>query len=168
MTLFDYFWPVLIFGVLAGAVAGTIQWRRRLVGAKRAAALGAAGLVAMLGALAWNGPLGAGERYIAAVEPPIRQMLVNYELTQVRAELRRAPLRRQIVYSGPADEFQRSELVKMAEAYPGIASATWNLKVRAVPIVAEGFAVALIGLLLGLTIAYLFELRRRNNAEWSW
>lgn len=166
--LFDYFWPALVIGVLVGAIGGTIIWRRQLAGARRKAAHALAGLAAIAGFLLWSGPLGAGERFIAAVEPPIQRMLVHYEMTQVTGKLRRAPLRRQIVYAGPADELQRTELVRMAEEAPGIASATWNLNVRAIPIVVEGAAVALIGLLVGLVIAYLLELRRRDNAEWSW
>lgn len=166
--LFDYFWPSFICGVLAGAVAGTIMWKRHLVGPKRKLAIGAGALTAISCAMIWSGPLGGADRFIAAAEAPIRQMLINYEMTQVSAHLRRAPLRRQIVYSGPADEFQRTELVHMAEGAPGIASATWNLKVRAIPIVVEGAAVALLGLLFGLFLAYLAELHRRNNEGWSW
>lgn len=166
--LLDYFWPVLLIGVVAGIVAGTVQWRRKLVGAKRAGMIGSAAILAIAAYLVWSGPMGAADRFITAVEQPIRQMLVNYEMEQVSAELRRDPLRRQIVYHGPADEFQRTELVFMAEAWPGVASATWNLKVRAIPIVIEGAVVAIVGLLIGLLIAYLIELRRRSNADWSW
>ena len=166
--LLDYFWPALLIGVVAGIIAGTIQWRRRIVGTRRAGLIGTAATLAIAGYLVWSGPLGAADRFITAVEQPIRQMLVNYEMEQVSAELRREPLRRQIVYRGPADDFQRTELVFMAEVWPGVASATWNLKVRAIPIVIEGAAVAIAGLLLGLLIAYLVELRRRTNADWSW
>lgn len=166
--LFDYLWPSVIIGALVGVVGGLAIWRRALLGAARARAFAAAGAGAIAGSLLWSGPLGAADRFIAAVEPPIRQMLVEYEMTKVQAALRRAPLRRQIVYSGPADDLQRSELVRMAEEAPGVASATWNLKVGAIPIVVEGAAASLLGLLIGLTIAYLLDVRRRNNAEWSW
>lgn len=166
--LLDYLWPCLIIGAAVGIAAGLAIWRRRPAGKRRALAFGAAGLAAIAGAMLWSGPLGAADRFITAVEVPIRAMLVHYEMTQVSAGLRRAPLRRQIVYRGPADEVQRTELVRMAEELPGVASATWNLKVRAIPIVAEGGAVALFGMLVGLLIAYLLDVRRRNNAEWRW
>ncbi|MEO6434055.1 MAG: hypothetical protein ABIO29_08795 [Sphingomicrobium sp.] len=168
IPLLDYLWPSLIIGALVGVVAGLILWRRSLVGMQRNLAFGTAGLAAIAGFLLWSGPFGAADRFINAVETPIRQMLVHYEMSQVRAELRHAPLRRQIFYRGPADEVQRTELVRMAEESPGIASATWSPKVRAIPIVVEGAAVALLGLLLGLLIAYLLDVRRRNNAEWRW
>lgn len=166
--LFDYLWPCLIIGAVVGVASGLVIWRRRPAGMQRTLAYGAAALAAFAGAMLWSGPLGAADRFISAVETPIRAMLVHYEMSQVSAGLRRAPLRRQIVYRGPADEVQRTELVRMAEELPGVASATWNLKVRAIPIIVEGGAVALFGLLVGLLIAYLLDVRRRNNAEWRW
>jgi hypothetical protein len=36
------------------------------------------------------------------------------------------------------------------------------------PMIAETFAMSLIGFSIGLLIAYLIELRRRTNAEWRW
>jgi uncharacterized membrane protein len=36
------------------------------------------------------------------------------------------------------------------------------------PLFVEAFAVALVGFLAGLILAYLVELRRRSNAEWRW
>lgn len=166
--LFDYLWPCLVLGVLVGVGAGFPIWRRRFAGRPSALAFLASGIGALAAMLLWSGPLGGADRFIGAVEPPIRQMLVEYEMTQVSAELRRAPLRRQIVYTGPADELQRSELVRMAEEAPGVSSATWNLRVGELPILVEAGAAALFGLLIGLLIAYLLEVRRRNNREWSW
>ena len=37
-----------------------------------------------------------------------------------------------------------------------------------IPMIVEACAMSLIGFMLGLLIAYLVELRRRANAEWSW
>jgi hypothetical protein len=37
-----------------------------------------------------------------------------------------------------------------------------------VPLIAEGAAVAVLGFLLGLLLAYLVELRRRYNAQYNW
>ena len=36
------------------------------------------------------------------------------------------------------------------------------------PLIAEACALSLGGFLIGLTLAYLIELRRRANAEWRW
>jgi hypothetical protein len=35
-------------------------------------------------------------------------------------------------------------------------------------LIAEGMAVSVLGFLFGLLLAYLFELRRRYNAQWNW
>jgi hypothetical protein len=35
-------------------------------------------------------------------------------------------------------------------------------------LILEGTAVAIVGFLLGLVLAYLVELRRRYNAQWNW
>ena len=37
-----------------------------------------------------------------------------------------------------------------------------------IPLIVEACALSLIGFLIGLTLAYLVELRRRANAEWRW
>ena len=37
-----------------------------------------------------------------------------------------------------------------------------------IPVVVEACAMSLGGFLIGLTLAYLVELRRRANAEWRW
>ena len=46
-------------------------------------------------------------------------------MTQVTARLQRDPLTRRLILSGPADDFQRGELVRRMEALPGIGEATW-------------------------------------------
>jgi hypothetical protein len=35
-------------------------------------------------------------------------------------------------------------------------------------LIVEGMAVALLGFLFGLLVAYLVELRRRYNSQWNW
>jgi len=50
---------------------------------------------------------------------------------------------------------------------PGDSSAEWTND-TGVPLIAEGLAVALIGFLFGLALAYLNELRRHHNAQWNW
>jgi hypothetical protein len=36
------------------------------------------------------------------------------------------------------------------------------------PLIVEASVVSLVGFLIGLTLAYLIELRRRANADWRW
>lgn len=36
------------------------------------------------------------------------------------------------------------------------------------PLFVEAFAVALVGFIVGLVLAFLVELRRRSSAEWRW
>jgi hypothetical protein len=77
------------------------------------------------------------------------------------------PLTRRVELSGPADDFQRSELARLMDEIPGVSGATWSSG-RGIPLIAEGLAVTLLGFLLGLLLAYLVELRRRHNAQWNW
>jgi hypothetical protein len=70
--------------------------------------------------------------------------------------------------SGPADDFQSSELVRIIGSIPGVSSARWSSTGGGIPLIVEGAAVSLLGFLLGLLLAYLVELRRRYNAQWNW
>jgi hypothetical protein len=74
----------------------------------------------------WHGPLGAGDRFAAGVDGRARAMLDKYEMAHVQARMARAPLARQVVLSGPADDFQRREIERLVEAQPGVADATWS------------------------------------------
>jgi len=75
----------------------------------------------------WHGPLGAGERLAARAEKIAHKTLIYYELPAVSARVARDPLRRKILLSGPADSFQRSELVRIMGQVPGINDASWEL-----------------------------------------
>jgi hypothetical protein len=96
-----------------------------------------------------------------------REGLDYYEMTQVHASLERAPLTRQLLLSGPADDVQRSELVRLFSQVPGVSTATFG-GTGAVPLVLEAFGVTLGGFLVGAFLAYLLEAHRRYNAQWSW
>ncbi len=74
----------------------------------------------------WHGPLGAGERLATRAEKIARQTLVHYELPTVSARVARDPLTRTMVLSGPADNFQRSELVRIMNQVPGISTVRWD------------------------------------------
>lgn len=86
------------------------------------AGIGAVGFVTWL----WHGPLGAGERFAAAVDGQARAMLDKYEMIHVQARMQQTPLTRKVMLSGPADDFQRSEIERLVEAQPGVADASWS------------------------------------------
>jgi len=126
-------------------------------------------VVLALGAV-WHGPLGTGERLASTIERQSRQVLNDWEMPQVQARVERAPLSRILVLSGPADDFQRSELVRIMNGVPGVAKVRWtDMKPPlALPLFAEAELAALACFGLGLLLSYLLELRRRYRAQWSW
>jgi hypothetical protein len=181
--LWSYFWPVFAAGLLAGAIAGSIAFRLprmrsrdRIAGEpaiirdwrrKRVMALGLGIAVSVAAAALWHGPLGAADRFTSRVERDARATL-DFYLPQVRAGLHHGPLTRQLILTGPANDFQRSELVRTMETLPGVRSATWSASGGGLPLIVEGAAAAGLGFLFGLLFAYLVELRRRYNAQWTW
>ena len=85
------------------------------------------GLAACIGFNAlWHGPLGAGERLASLSEGSARRTLDHYEMTMIQAKLQRGPLARRLVLSGPADDFQRSELVRILDETPGVLEVRWD------------------------------------------
>ncbi len=138
--LWDYFWPIFAAGIIIGAVTGHLTYRRRNAARRdrpegtsepvrdrrrrRAFAGGAA--AALVAAALWSGPLGGGDRLTRKVESSARTALDRLEMTQVRARLERRPLRRRLVLSGPADDFQRAQLVQILDDIPGVAGVRWS------------------------------------------
>jgi hypothetical protein len=161
-----YFWPVFGAGLVIGAVTGSFaysinpraDWIRPLL-------IGIAASVAA--ALLWHYPLGGADRFETRIDRAARAVLVRYEMTQVQAHLHTSPLTPQIVLSGPADDFQRSELVRYMDQLPGVEDTTWGSG-GGIPLIAEAVALCLAAFGLGLLLAYLVALRRRYNAQWSW
>ena len=85
------------------------------------------GLAAVLGFTAlWHGPLGAGERLALRSETIARRTLDYYELPMVQVKMERGPLSRRLILSGPADDFQRAELVRILDAVPGVLEVRWD------------------------------------------
>lgn len=85
------------------------------------------GIVATLGSTAlWHGPLGAGERLALQSENSARRTLDYYELPMIQAQLQRGPLARRLILSGPADDFQRAELVRILDETPGVLEVRWD------------------------------------------
>ena len=74
----------------------------------------------------WHGPLGAGDKLAALSEASARRTLDYYELPMVQAHLQRGPLSRRLILSGPADDFQRAELVRILDETPGVLEVRWD------------------------------------------
>ncbi|QIK96809.1 hypothetical protein G7076_10525 [Sphingomonas sp. HDW15A] len=113
-------------------------------------------------AFLWHGPGGAAERFVTRSDQDVRRMLDFFELPLVEGHMQRDPVARRIIYSGPADEFQRTELVRIGESLPGVGEARWS-RPRSVltyplPLAGEALAMALAAFLLGLTAAYILSL----------
>lgn len=163
-ALWSYFWPALGLGMVSGIIAGSYAYRRR----GRIVPLAAGVVVSILLAALWHGPLRGAERFSAQVEKGVHDTLVYYEMTQVTGHLHHGPLTRRVLLSGPADDFQRSELVRLMNQVPGVESTVWASDGGGTPLIVEGGLVAVLGFLLGLLLAYLVELRRRYNSQWKW
>jgi hypothetical protein len=85
------------------------------------------GIAAVVGSTAlWHGPLGAGERLARQAEANARRTLDYYELPMVQARMQRGPLVRRLILSGPADDFQRAELVRILDETPGLLEVRWD------------------------------------------
>jgi hypothetical protein len=159
----SYFWPVAVLGLLAGAFAGLLWFRRA-----RRWAVGAGAAAALAGAALWHWPLAAADRFVSAVEPAARAVLVDWEMGHIEGRLARGPLTRRLILSGPADRFQRRQLVAIMSTLPGVSAATWAPRRSGMPLILESALVTAAGFLFGLLLAYGAELRRRHNAQWKW
>ena len=182
--LWTYFWPCFGAGLLCGVIAGIFAFRAPRVRVKaaqeeiaaalatwsrrRRRALIAGGLATCIAVALWHGPLGAADRLAAELERSARQTLeANDAPAGITARIRHGPLTRQVILSGPADDFQRAESARLLSEVPGVSDADWG-KSAGIPLIAEGIATGLVGFLIGLLLAYLVELRRRHNSQWNW
>jgi H+/Cl- antiporter ClcA len=162
-AFWSYFWPAFAAGLVIGAFAATMGFRRSRL--RPALAVGAA--LAIAAAALWHGPLGGADRFAARIDHIVQKTFAFYEIPQATGHLQRGPLTRQVLLSGQADEFQRSELVRLMEAIPGVSSASWTTT-AGVPLIVQGALAALIGVVAGLLLAWFIESRRRVNAQYSW
>jgi hypothetical protein len=162
-ALWGYFWPVFAAALVSGGIGASIAFRRRKT---RALAAGLA--VALAAAALWHGPFGGADRLTARVERTARLALDHYEMTRVSARLHHGPLTRALILKGPADDFQRSELVRLMSQVPGVSRARWSEGSAGLPLIAEALGAAFLGFLVGVLLAYLVELRRRYNSQWNW
>ena len=160
-ALWSYFWPIFALSLLVGTIAGLIAWRPR---APRWALVAAGAVVMLAAALLWHGPLGGADRLAASAERIAADTLVYYEVPQVQGRLQRGPLTRRMLLSGPADDFQRREIVRMMREIPAVSGAGWSRRGE-LPLIVEGSVVGLIGYLLGCLLGYGVSLHRRNSQE---
>lgn len=163
--LWTYLWPCFAAGLLVGVICGTVAFRWPT---KRYQSLAFGLVITLVLVLLWHGPVGGADRFSAEVERGLQRTLVHYEMQQVSAHLHHGPLTRRVLLSGPADEFQRTELVRLINQLPGVADTRWSRDGGGVPLILEGLAVGGLGFLFGLLLAYLVELHRRYNAQWNW
>jgi len=89
--------------------------------------------ILLLGAVAtlavaeiYHGPLGASQRLEQDIERSARAELDRNEMYRVHAQLAGHPLSRTLILSGPADDFQRVELVRVMGELPGVAAVKWD------------------------------------------
>jgi hypothetical protein len=165
--LWDLYWPVIVAAAVAGVIAGAFGFRRK----KRGRYSLAAGIAAtLLLAWIWHGPVGTGDRFVSVVERQTHQVLADWEMAPVRAVVARGPVKRTLILSGPADDFQRAELVRILNYVPGVGNVRWASSPESftLPLLLEAELAALISFGIGLALAYLLELRRRSRAQWSW
>jgi hypothetical protein len=182
-ALWSYFWPAFSTGLIFGLIAGTGAYRVKVVRVRerphepdfihpprprRIAFLAAGVLTSILGAALWHGPLEGADRFAVEVEQSARQVLVdNYAPAGMTARIHHGPLTRQLILSGPGNDFQRAEAVRLLNEIPGVSGAGWTPS-TGIPLIVQGAAAAVLGFLLGLLLAYVAERRRRYNAQWSW
>ena len=159
----SYLWPLLCAGFAAGAVGGWFGFRRQ-----RKLPIIIAVVAAIAAAAAWHGPLGAADRFTATIERQSREALDYYEMPTISAHLHRRPLTRQLVLAGRADDFQTAELARLLGQLPGVRDVGWSDEGEGLPMIVEAMLAVIGGFLAGLLLAYLIELRRRYNAQWSW
>ncbi len=112
------------------------------------------------------GPLGGNRQVATRIEQYARVQLNYDEMVAVRPQLQEAPLRRSLFLSGPADDFQRTAIVRRMETLPGVAEARWNRRspVFPLPMMIEAIFMALAAFAAGAILSYLLELRRRARA----
>lgn len=164
-AFWSYFWPPFCAGLVVAVIAGAIGFPRRRDKRNRIFAIAA--LVSIALALIWHGPLGAANRFVNEVNRSIRAAVVYNYIPEVSGHVQRGPLTRHVLLSGPADDFQRGQLVEIISDLPGVESASWSAG-GGLPLIVEGGIASVLGFLCGLVLAYLREIRRRYNANWNW
>src|SRR5258705_12646729 len=108
-ALGTYFWPIFAAGLVIGAIARTVAFRRP---SKRSAVLGCGVLAAIAAAALWHGPLGGANQFTDRVERGARQALDYYEMTQVTARLQGGPVFRPPILTAKGQDFRPCPAVR--------------------------------------------------------
>jgi hypothetical protein len=178
-----YFLPAFCAGMVFGVIAGAAAFRVKIVRPKdrphepdlidqprqrRVTFLVVGAALSIVAAALWHGPLGAADRFAARIEQSARKVLAaNYAPGGVNVHIHHGPLTRQLMLSGPSNDFQQAEAARLLRQIPGVSTATWAPSVG-IPLIVEGAIAAVLGFLFGLLLAYFAELRRRYNSQWNW
>ena len=167
----EYFWPIFAAGLVIGAFTGWWFHRQRPGRYRQWPTYGVGFAIALAATLSWHS-FGGADRLTGSIERTARTTLDYYELPRVGAQVAGAPVRREVALSGPADDFQRTELLRIMNEIPGVDSVVWQDAPSAgklmLPLIFEAAVVAALGFVLGLLLAQIAESRRRANAEWRW
>lgn len=130
---------------------------------KRNPALAIGILATLATAAVWHFPGGAATRFTATAERTMRTTLDHYEMPGVAVKLQQGPLTRHLIFAGQADDFQRSEILRIGREVPGVADTAWAGRPapRTLPLLAEVMLMALASFAIGAVLAYIAALRRR-------
>ena len=123
-ALWHFYWPVFVAAIILGVVAGVPLFRKPKAERRYQVPI-ALGMVALPVAVGWHS-LSAADRLTQSVERGARITLDNYEMQQVTAQLAREPLKRTLILSGPADDFQQRELLRIMNEVPGVQVVKWD------------------------------------------
>jgi hypothetical protein len=118
-----------------------------------------------------HGPLGQGAAFVDGLQARAEAAIRDSGLTDVRVAFGRDPLSRAALLSGQANDFQRNGmgllpgLTGRVAAVPGVGAVHWNDEAaagRAVPLIAETEALAVLAWLIGIGIGRLVFGRRKR------
>ena len=128
---------------------------------------------ALLAGWVSHGPLGQGEAFIDRLEARAKAEIQEAAVPGVEIRFLRTKLRREVLLSGPANDFQREGqglypgLNDRILALPGVAGLRWpDGQARGgarLPLIAEILLLVYAAYLLGLAIARLLFRRRREH-----
>ena len=156
VLVWNLYWPAIVAALVIGVIAGTFAYRKEPPRKRRNLAL-AGGIAAALAATAlWHGPAGAADRFRSTVASAARVTLDYYEMSQVDVRLGSGTIGRTAILSGPADDFQRGELVRIMGNLPGVTGARWVNSSRSrfeLPLLLEMELWALVAFGLGALLA---------------
>jgi len=130
------------------------------------------GLVVALAA-GWvsHGPLGRGAAYLDGLEARAGSMVRYAAIPGVAVHMKRDPLSRTAILSGPANDFQRQGIGSMIGlngrigSIPGVAGVQWTDEAQrfAMPLLAETLLLVAFAYLVGVGLGWVFFRPRRES-----